>query len=61
MRLHGEAGGADQEGVRKAQSELPGILERYTPDYIFYVDETGLFYRSRQAAIISDTLCGHFS
>ena len=28
MELHGEAGGADQQGVARAQRELPGIIER---------------------------------
>ena len=45
MRLHGEAGGADLDGVRRAQSELQGILEKYAPEDVFNVDETGLFYR----------------
>ena len=27
--LHGEAGGADQQGVARAQRELPGIIEKY--------------------------------
>ena len=45
MRLHGEAGGADQQGVARAQRELPGIIEKYRPEDVFNIDETGLFYR----------------
>ena len=46
VRLHGEAGGADQQGVARAQRELPGIIEKYRPEDVFNIDaETGLFYR----------------
>ena len=34
MHLHGEAGGADQQGVARAQRELPDILSHYRPDDI---------------------------
>ncbi|KAL5502222.1 hypothetical protein EMCRGX_G008961 [Ephydatia muelleri] len=45
VHLHGEAGGADQQGVASAQRELPDILSHYRPDDIFDFDETGLYYR----------------
>ena len=45
VRLHGEAGSADQQGVGRAQAELPGIIGRYKPEDVFNVDETGLYYR----------------
>ena len=37
-RLHG----ADQQGVARAQRELPGIIEKYRPEDVFNIDETGL-------------------
>ena len=29
VRLHGEAGGADQLGITRAREELPGIIQRF--------------------------------
>ena len=43
VRLHGEASGADQQGVARAQRELAGIIEKYRPENVFNIDETGLF------------------
>ena len=40
-------------GKPVVQSELPGILERYTPEDIFNVDEKGLFYRQAASEIHS--------
>eukprot|EP00731_Ephydatia_muelleri_P002693 Em0001g2693a len=45
VRLHGEAGGADQQGMARVQRELPGIIEKYRPEDVFNINETGLFYR----------------
>ena len=45
VHLHGEAGGAHQQGVARAQRELPDTLSHYRPDDIFNFDETGLYYR----------------
>ena len=55
VRLHGEAGGADQQGVARAQRELPGIIEKYQPEDVFNIDETGLFYRQA----VSDLIKAH--
>ena len=55
VRLHGEAGGADQQGVARAQRELPGIIEKYRPEDVFNIDETGLFYRQA----VSDLIKAH--
>ena len=52
VRLHGEAGGADQQGVARAQRELPGIIEKYRPEDVFNIDETGLFYRQAVSELI---------
>ena len=46
VRLHGEAGGADQQGVARAQRELPGIIEKYRPEDVFNIDETGFIQTS---------------
>eukprot|EP00731_Ephydatia_muelleri_P014338 Em0008g58a len=32
VRLHGEAGGADQQGISRARAELPQIIGRYQPE-----------------------------
>ena len=46
VHLHEEAGGgADQQGVARAQRELPNILSHYRPDNIFNFDEIDLYYR----------------
>ena len=45
VKLHGEAGGADQAGIACARRELPSIIEGYSPNDVFNCDETGLFYR----------------
>ena len=55
VRLHGEAGGADQQGVARAQRELPGIIEKYRPEDVFNIDETGLFYRQAVSDLIKAT------
>ena len=55
MRLHGEAGGTDQQGVARALRELPGIIEKYRPEDVFNIDETGLFYRRA----VSDLIKAH--
>ena len=55
VRLHGEAGDADQQGVARAQRELPGIIEKYQPEDVFNIDETGLFYRHA----VSDLIKAH--
>ena len=55
VRLHGEAGDADQQGVARAQKELPGIIEKYQPEDVFNIDETGLFYRHA----VSDLIKAH--
>ena len=52
VQLHGEAGGADQQGVARAQRELPGIIEKYRPEDVFNIDETGLFYRQAVSELI---------
>ena len=44
VRLHGEAGSADQEGVARAQRELPSILNNFRLEDVFNYDETGLYY-----------------
>ena len=43
VRLHGQGGDADQQGVARAQRELSGIIEKYRPEDVFNIDETGLF------------------
>ena len=53
MHLHGEAGGADQQGVARAQRELPDILSHYRPDDVFNFDETGLYYRQAVCDVAS--------
>ena len=53
VHLHGEAGGADQQGVARAQRELPDILSHYRPDDIFNFDETGLYYRQAVSDVIT--------
>ena len=53
MELNGEAGGADQQGVARAQRELPGIIEKYRPVDVFNIDETGLFYRQAVCTYIA--------
>ncbi|KAL5505629.1 hypothetical protein EMCRGX_G007093 [Ephydatia muelleri] len=55
VRLHGEAGGADQQGVARAQRELPGIIEKYRPEDVFNIDETGLFYRQAPDRTLTTT------
>ena len=45
MRLHGKAGSADQEGMARAQRELPSILNNFRLEDVFNYDETGLYYR----------------
>ena len=45
VHLHGEAGSADQEGVARAQRELPSILNNFRLEDVFNYDETGLYYR----------------
>ncbi|KAL5475714.1 hypothetical protein EMCRGX_G025561 [Ephydatia muelleri] len=55
VQLHGEAGGADQQGVARAQRELPGIIEKYRPEDVFNIDETGLFYRQAPDCTLTTT------
>eukprot|EP00731_Ephydatia_muelleri_P019447 Em0012g272a len=55
VHLHGEAGGADQQGVARAQRELPDILSHYRPDDIFNFDETGLYYRQAPDRTLTTT------
>eukprot|EP00731_Ephydatia_muelleri_P018687 Em0011g727a len=55
VRLHGEAGGADEQGVARAQRELPGIIEKYRPEDVFNIDETGLFYRQAPDRTLTTT------
>eukprot|EP00731_Ephydatia_muelleri_P011612 Em0006g506a len=49
------AGGADQQGVARAQRELPDILSHYRPDDIFNFDETGLYYRQAPDRTLTTT------
>eukprot|EP00731_Ephydatia_muelleri_P026385 Em0018g485a len=55
VHLHGEAGGADQQDVARAQRELPDILSHYRPDDIFNFDETGLYYRQAPDRTLTTT------
>ncbi|KAL5489522.1 hypothetical protein EMCRGX_G018622 [Ephydatia muelleri] len=55
VRLHGEAGGADQQGVARAQRELAGIIDKYRPEDVFNIDETGLFYRQAPDRTLTTT------
>ena len=34
------------------QRELPGIIEKYRPEDVFNIDETGLFYRQAVSELI---------
>ena len=44
-RAHGEAGGVDEAAVEKGRVDLKKVLEPYSPDDIYNMDETGLFFR----------------
>jgi hypothetical protein len=43
--LHGEAAAANETGVALSVTELPKILENYSPENVFNMDEAGLFFR----------------
>ena len=61
VRLHGEAGGADQQGITRAQTELPSIIERDKPEDVFNLDETGLYYRQAVSFLRHHTYTCHFT
>lgn len=44
-RAHGEAGSAPLESLPEEREKLRKLLSRFTPDRIYNIDETGLFYR----------------
>ena len=52
VHLHVEDGGADQQGVARAQGELPDILIHCRPDDIFNFDDTDLYYRQAVSDVI---------
>lgn len=41
--LSGESADVDMEAVNEWYQQLPNILTNYEPEYIFNLDETGLF------------------
>ena len=61
VRLHGKASSADQEGVARAQRELPSILNNFRLEDVFNYDETGLYYRQAVSGykycILTKLLC----
>ena len=49
INFHGEAGSANLETVDNWLSTLKGILEDFSPDDVYNIDETGLFYQQQRS------------
>ena len=43
--MHGESGSVDTTMLAKDRQELAALIEQYEPQYVYNMDETGLFYR----------------
>jgi hypothetical protein len=51
--LHGEAGDANAEGIKLAQTELRNVLEPFKPEDVYNQDETGIFWRQVPARTLA--------
>ncbi len=52
--LHGEASSADLISHKNKIAELQKLMSDYTPDSVFNMDETGLFFKARPTHLYMD-------